>query len=228
MAEFRKWGGVAALIEAAAYIFGFGMAIAVLVPAGYEPVDFEAGEAVAFLAENQTAVYVWTFVIFIVAGVFMVPLSLALHERLKAASRPLILTATAFGLMWATLIVASGMLIIIDLGVIVDLFGKNPTQAETVWLSLNAVEEALGGGIELPGGLWVLLLSWAASRTGGLPKMLNYLGLLVGIAGILTVVPPLADVLTSVFGLGFIVWFTWVGVVMLREGRANASEPQAT
>jgi hypothetical protein len=36
-------------------------------------------------------------------------------------------------------------------------------------------------------------------------------------AGILTVVPALADVFTSVFGLGFIVWFTWAGIVMLRS-----------
>lgn len=221
MGEFRKWGGISALIEAAAYIFGFGVVLAVLVPAGYEPVNFDPGEAVAFLAENQTAMYVWTFVIFIVAGVFMVPLSLALHERLKAGSGALMQTATAFGLMWATLIVASGMLIIIDLGVIGDLFAKDPGQAETVWLSLNAVEEALGGGIELPGGMWVLLLSWAALRSGGLPKVLNYLGALVGVAGILTVFPVLADVLTSAFGLGFIVWFAWAGIVMLRDHRAE-------
>ena len=223
MSEFRKWGGISALVEAAAYIFGFGMVLAVLVPAGYEPVDFDPGEAVAFLAENQAAMYIWTFVIFIVAGVFMVPLSLALHGRLKAGSRALMQIATAFGLMWATLIVASGMLIIIDLGVIGDLFAKDPAQAETVWLSLNAVEEALGGGIELPGGMWVLLLSWAALRSGGLPKALSYLGVLVGIAGILTVVPGLADVLTSAFGLGFIVWFAWAGIVMLRDHQSDVA-----
>lgn len=223
VAEFRKWGGVSALVEAAAYIFGFGMALAVLVPAGYEPVDFAPGEAVAFRADNQTALYVWTFVIFIVAGVFMVPLALALHERLKTGSHALMQVATAFGLMWATLIIASGMLIIVELGVIADLFGKDPAQAETVWLSLSAVEEALGGGIELPGGMWVLLLSWAALRSGGLPKGLNYLGGLVGIAGILTVLPMLAEALTSAFGLGFIVWFLWAGVVMVRDDRAEAA-----
>ena len=223
MSEFRKWGGISALVEAVAYIFGFGMVLAVLIPAGYEPVDFDPGEAVAFLAENQTALYVWTFVIFIVAGVFMVPLALALHDRLKAGSRALMRTATAFGLMWATLIVASGMLIITDLGVISDLLAKNPGQAETVWLSLNAVEEALSGGIELPGGMWVLLLSCAALRSGGLPKVLNYLGVLVGIAGILTVLPFLADALTSAFGLGFIVWFAWTGIVMLRDPRIEAA-----
>ena len=41
-------------------------------------------------------------------------------------------------------------------------------------------------------------------------------------AGILTVVPALADVLTSVFGLGFIVWFAWVGIVTLRSDPAAA------
>ena len=47
--------------------------------------------------------YVWTFVIFIVAGIVMVPLTLALHDRLKTDSRALMQTSTAFGLMCATL-----------------------------------------------------------------------------------------------------------------------------
>jgi len=224
MDSFRKIGGVSALVEAAAYVFGFGMALAVLVPAGYEAAGFDPAEAVIFLRENQTAMFIWTVVIYLVAGVFMVPLSLALHDRLKKGARALMQVATAFGLMWATLIVASGMLIIIDLGVIVDLVDKDPGQAETVWLALNAVEEALGGGIELPGGMWVLLLSVAALRTGGLPRVLNYLGVLVGIAGILTVIPASAEVLTSVFGIGFIVWFAWAGIVMLRSDPSASGE----
>lgn len=85
------------------------------------------------------------------------------------------------------------------------------------------MEEALGGGIEIPGGMWVLLASWAALRSGELPRLLDYLGLLVGIAGILTVLPMLADALTSVFGLGLIVWFTWAGIVMLRDARTAAA-----
>ena len=46
--------------------------------------------------------------------------------------------------------------------------------------------------------------------------MLNYLGVLVGLAGILTVVPAFA-VLMDVFGLSQIVLFAWLGVVMLRD-----------
>jgi prepilin signal peptidase PulO-like enzyme (type II secretory pathway) len=87
-----------------------------------------------------------------------------------------------------------------------------------LWLAISTVQEALGGGNEIVGGLWVLLLSWAALRTDKLQKVLNYLGVLVGLAGILTVAPNF-DVLMDVFGLGQIVWFAWLGIFMLREDR---------
>ena len=62
-------------------------------------------------------------------------------------------------------------------------------------------DDGLGGGNEIVGGLWVLLVSWAALRAGGLPRALNYLGLVIGVAGILTVVPALGE-LGAIFGLG--------------------------
>ena len=60
--------------------------------------------------------------------------------------------------------------------------------------------------------------SWAALRAGGLPRALNYLGMVLGASGLLTVVPVL-EVLGAVFGLGLIVWFAWLGIVMLRGSR---------
>ena len=99
---------------------------------------------------------------------------------------------------------------------VVGLFSENQDQAVALWLAIITVQEALGGGNEIVGGLWVLLLSWAALRAGKLPKVLNYFGVLVGLAGILTVVPEF-DVLMDVFGLFQIVWFAWPGIVMLRE-----------
>ncbi len=222
MRDSQKVGGVAALIEAAAFVVGFAMAATVL--AAYTMGNPDPGESVAFLADNQTIMYVWTLIIYVVFGVFLVVLSLALHERLKAGSPATARTATAFGLIWAGLVIASGMLIINDLGVVADLYGSDPAQAESVWLALNSVEEALGGAIELPGGLWVLLLSWAALRAGGLPRALSYLGMVIGVAGILTVVPAL-EALTAVFGLGLIVWFAWLGIVMLRGSAQPSIHP---
>ena len=125
-------------------------------------------------------------------------------------------TATAFGLIWAGLVIASGMIANIGHSAVIGLFSDNQDQAVSLWLAISAVQDALGGGNEIVGGLWVLLLSWAALKGSSLPKALNYLGVLVGLAGILTVVPAFTA-LTDVFGLSQIVWFAWLGIVMLRE-----------
>ena len=218
MNNLQKMGGIDALINAAAYVVGIGLALTVLAPV----LDSEPDQYVAFLADNQTLMFVWHLIIYLVAGVFMVPLVLALHERLKDGSPAMMQVATAFGLIWAGLVIASGMLLVHNAGVVADIYGKDPAQATVVWLALSAVEDALGGAIELPGGLWVLLASWVALRAGGLPKALNYLGLVIGVAGIITVVPALYEAGT-VFGLGFIIWFAWVGIVLVRSSSSAAA-----
>jgi hypothetical protein len=129
-------------------------------------------------------------------------------------------TATAFGLIWGGLVFASGMVFNVGLGTVVDLYGSDPAQAAPVWLAIAAVQGGLGGGNEIVGGLWVLLVSWAALRAGGLPRALNFYGVVIGVAGLFSIVPAL-EVLGVIFGLGSIVWFAWVGIVMLR-GRPSA------
>ena len=210
--DLQKLGGISALIEAALYVTGFALFLTVLDASGYEG----HVQQVAFLADNQVASYIANLLIYVVFGVVLVVLVLALHARLKNGSPAIIQTATAFGLIWAGLVIASGMIANIGNSTVVGLFSENQDQAVSLWLAIITVQEALGGGNEIVGGLWVLLLSWAALRAGKLPKALNYLGVLVGLAGILTVVPAF-DVLMDVFGLGQIVWFAWLGIVMLRE-----------
>jgi hypothetical protein len=153
-------------------------------------------------------------------------LALALHERLKAKAPAIMQTATAFGLIWAGLVIAAGMIFIIGMDTVVKLYGQDPAQAATVWAAIDPVFEGLGGGVELVGGVWVLLVSWAALRTGGLSRALNYLGVVVGVAGILTVVPALGEIGAMIFGLGQIGWFLWLGIVMLR-GNAGAAAQKA-
>jgi Domain of unknown function (DUF4386) len=212
MNTLQKLGGMAALVNAVAYLVGFGLALTLLAPVMNAATP---DQYLAFLADHQTLLVAWYLLIYLVAGVFMVPLSLALHARLQVNAPVLMQNATAFGLIWATTIIISGMIQVNDVGVLADLYAQDPTQAATVWLALSAVERGIGGVIELPGGLWVLLVSWAALRSSGLPKLLNYLGLAIGVAGIVTVVPALGAGGT-VFGLGFIVWFVWAGIVMVR------------
>jgi len=216
LSNLTLMGGIAALVNGFAYIVGIGLVFSYLSPI----MDAETEEYVKFIADHQTLMWIWHLLIYLIAGVTMVPLALALHERLKHGSPALMLIATAFGLIWVVTIISSGMIIINDLGIIADLHGKDPERAVTVWLSLSAVEEGLGGAIELPGGLWILLASWAALRSGSLPKALNVTGLVIGTAGVLTVVPQLYSG-GYVFGIGAIAWFIGVGIVLLRDGRRN-------
>ena len=143
------------------------LAFTILAP--YATGNLDPGETVAFLADNQAIMYIWNLIIYVVFGVFLVVLALALYKKLKAGSRAMVQTATAFGLIWAGLVIASGMVFNIGSGTVVDLYGIDPAQAAAVWLAIACVLGGLGGGNEIVGGLWILLVSWAALRAGGLP-----------------------------------------------------------
>jgi K+ transporter len=72
------------------------------------------------------------------------------------------------------------------------------------------------------GGLWVLLISWVALQAGKLSRVLNYLGIVIAVAGIMSALPGLGEV-GLIFGLVQIVWFIWLGVVMLRSSTSAAA-----
>lgn len=50
------------------------------------------------------------------------------------------------------------------------------------WLAIETVFRGRGGGGEVVGGMWVLLLIWAALRSGALPRALSLPGLVVALA----------------------------------------------
>lgn len=213
MNSLQKIGGVAALIHSAAYLVGIGLYLAVLGPI----IDATPTQYVALLANYQTTMYVWILIAYVVAGFCLVAVALALHERLKAGSPAVMQIATALGLIWAGLIIGSGNLMIHGFDQVANLYAKSPAQAETVWLALKIVEDGIVSANELIGGVWVLLVSWSALQTATLNKALNFLGVSIGVAGILTLIPALAEITQVIFGLSMIVWFAWAGILFLRN-----------
>lgn len=210
MNNLQKVGGVAALLEAFIYVSAFVFFYAA---SDSPPLEADIAQKLAFLKENQIVLTVVNLIMYVVFGVFLAVLVVALHERLKDNAKALSQVAAIFGFLWVGLIIASGMIANIGLGNVIELSIKEPEQARSVWLAVNTIVEGLGGGNEVVGGLWVLLLSIASIKANTLSKKLNYLGLFVGLAGILTVYP--AEILTEIFGLSQIVWFSWLGIVML-------------
>ena len=217
MKNLQKLGGLSALFEGISFIIGIALLVTVISTANYGSLDIDPIQNVVFLVENQTVLYAWNFIIYVAFGVFLVVLSVALYERLKAETPALAAVGAAFGLIWSGLVIASGMVANIGAGIVIDLYAINPEQAASTWLSLTFVTDGLGGGNEIVGGIWVALVSWAALQSRKLPKYLNYLGLVIGTAGILTTIPILGE-LGAVFGIGLIVWFFWAGIAMLRDG----------
>lgn len=207
-------GGIAALIEALTFLVGIAMAVTVL--ADYATGELTPTESVAFLADHRGAVFAWHAVTLILFSVALVPLTLALHDRLRRAQPSLARVAAVFGCIWAGLIAATGMISNVGTGAVVDLAADDTRGAASLWSALDAVTNGLGGGNEVVGGVWVLLLSVAGLRSGLLPTWLNVVGLLSAAAGLVTVVPGLEEV-GIVFGLGLIVWFVGVGVSLLRR-----------
>ena len=223
MKSVQKIGGIAALYEAAAYIVGMvGFLAVVNVSSVADPV-----QQVALMADNLSFLYTLHLLVYVVWGIFMVVLALALYERLKAGSPAIAQTATVFGMFWGCVIIIAGMIHNVGMQTVVELYGKDPTQAGTVWLTIHSVFAGLGGANEVIGGIWILLLSWAALRTGALSKVLNYLGVVVGVAGIISIVPALAEMFIAIFALGQIVWFIWLGIVMLRSSKSAAVQKPA-
>ena len=214
MRTLQKAGGIAALIESGTFIFGFALLATVLGPLFQG--DLDGTETVRFLAAHETLYYVWNLVIYVLFGAMLVVLSLSLQERLKEPSRALMPIATAFGLIWAGLVIASGMVANVGAATVIEIAARDPAEAATVWAAVDTVSDGLGGGNEIVGGIWVSLVSLVGLQGGRLPRFLNYVGLLSGVAGIVTVVPALTD-LGAVFGVGLIVWFIWAGITLLRS-----------
>ena len=213
----QKVGGLAALYLAAAFVAAMPyFLVFVKYPSVVDPV-----KKVTLLVGNHDSMRVMYLITYVIFGIVLAVLALALCARLRDGAPTLTQAATAVGLIWAFVLVASGMIFNAGVTAVVDLHGADPAQAVAAWQAIEPVAQGLGGsGGELLGGLWVLLVSAAALRTGGLPKALNWLGVAIGTAGLLSVVPVLKD-LGLAFGLLQIAWFVWLGIVMLRTKSAG-------
>ena len=221
-ARQQRAGGVAALYIAAAYLVAMPY---FLIVSDYKNL-VDPAQKVTSLVANQNSMYVMYLVSYVVVGIVLAALALALWKRL-AGSPNIAAVGGAVGLIWACMLVASGLVFNFGAAAVVELYDKSPAQAVSAWQAIEPVADALSSGQgELLGGLWVLLVSVAALRTGSLPKALNWLGILIGIAGIASVVPPLLDAI-YVFGLLEIVWLIWLGVVMLRTRASEESQRQS-
>ena len=222
MKYLQKLAGISAIFEALIYIVAFTYFAAFW----SFPSAGSSTEKMTYLAENQPIFSTIYFLMYVVFGVLLAVLVIGLHEKLKHTKNPAIAIGSLFGAIWVGLVIASGMISNIGLAYAIDLMDASPEKAFDVWAIVSLIAESLGGGNELVGGLWVLLVSVTALQARVFSQTLNYLGLLVGVAGIATIYPD--DTLTEIFGVTQIGWFIWLGICLLKQENANkSSQPTA-
>ncbi len=206
-------GGIAALYLAVAYLLAMPFFLLL--------VDYQSAVGptakVASLVANHGPMQVMVLMSYVVFGIALSVLALALYERLKPAAPALLQIATAVGLIWAVMLIASGLVFNAGMGAVVTLYPANPAQAASMWQAIEPVSDGLSSSNgEMLGGLWVLLVSISALRVGRFSRALGWFGVVVGAIGLASAIPPLADV-AILFGLTQIGWFVWLGSSMLRQ-----------
>jgi hypothetical protein len=208
----QKAGAIAALYIAFAYLAAIPyFLVLVNYPGVVDPV-----QKVILLRDNYLSMYLMHLFSFEFVALALIIVTLALYQRLKERAPSTAPVAAVVGLIWACLLLASVMVFNYGMGAVVRLYATDPSQAVSAWQVIEPIAGALGGtGGQILGAVWFLLLSGAALRTKVLPTALNWLGVGIGTAGILSLVPGLSGP-DAVFGLLQIVWFFWLGIVMFR------------
>lgn len=208
----QKLGGFCSISLGLIYVIAFIVYGGIL---EYPKADATEIERLNFLSDNYVMLSTMNLISYVLFGISLAVVVVSLHQKIKDYVPNLSILASVFGIIWVGIVIASGMIANIGLNSVIEIGIEEPLKAISIWTSVGIVSEGLGGGNEIVGGVWVLLLSIAAFKYSFFSKPLNYLGLLVALAGLLTILP--FDVFKEIFGISQIVWFIWIGISMIRK-----------
>jgi len=213
MKGLQKIGGVAALIQGILFIvfplFHFAILPSLGLAATTGP-NILADPAKVLPAASQSPLVTIFGLLDVPVAACLLLIVLALHERLQSDSPNMIRIATGSGLVGTVLFLAVGMGRFAGISQLSALYPQDQASVATAYLAASTVVEGLNSAAVFAYGWWVLLASWAGLKTGRLPKLLSYLGLLLGLTGIITFLFPVPPILG-------IIWFLWLGAVLLRN-----------
>lgn len=202
-------GGLAAIIEGLCYI-GSLLLFLVAMPAMGWQMDYwdEPSKAVPFVRAHQTF-FILGGLFYTVAALVVLPVVVAVHERLRPLSPTLMAAASALGVMGTAMLLLNALVQYAEFRALGTLSITVAQQAQAYgsvayYATIQAASVCLG--------IWVLLLSWVGIQRGAMPRWLGYFGLLVGVADVAVLFfPPPAQLLG-------IPWFIALGIVLLRGG----------
>ena len=187
-----------------------------------QPEQADPLQKIQYLAQHHLLVAMGYATGYLVFGFLLAVMVIALPHQLPKPKSALVQIASLFGKVWVVLMMASGMIALVGLNRSISLTDIDPTLAITLFHLTGLMTDALGGGIELVGGLWILLFSIAGLKQQPKRAKLHWLGLFTGSFAVLTVFHTL-PYLKEAFGLSQLVWQLWFGIVLLSKLQAETS-----
>ena len=192
---------------AVAYITGILIFIVVL----KYPQITEDLDKVKLLVEMKSMMFVSNLIMYVVFGPVLILFILFLVSLLDNRQTVLVKFSAIIGYIWAGSLTASGMIANGAIEPITRHFSDNPEQAVYLWQMLDTVSLSIGNGNgEILGGLMTLGFGIAIMQNEHLSRGLGAFGIIVGFIGILSLIPPLAD-LAVIFGILQLGWFVLTG-----------------
>ncbi|MFC3853220.1 hypothetical protein ACFOSD_10285 [Salinispirillum marinum] len=180
------------------------------------PAEANTTEKIAYLIENKgllNLTYVLGYVLFSCLLCFCVNVIGGLYQQVSPTAMAM---ATLFGYFWGVILLCAGMIGISSHELLASYSNSNPAAAEVIYYARILLTESLGGGIEFVGGVWLLLLGAVSWRHSLLSKPLCTFTLVKGAIGAATLFSA-EPVLRDLFGITGIIWFLWMGLVMIKK-----------
>ena len=210
----QKIGSIVALLLGLFYAAFLALFLFVLPSLGFDPSMFRDPPRFVAFVNAHYGLYYSASLIAVLLTPTIVVLVRALDERMRAtsASPSLVGIATTFGYIGATILFLNELFQYTSM----TTFASAPP-AFSAGVQTSVTFDMTNLGYFLALGVWILLLSIAAIRDGGLPRGLAYFGILVALGDWLALFGlPLGALLMTI-------WFLAVGFV-LWTGGASSSE----
>ncbi|MEZ4195645.1 MAG: hypothetical protein R3B53_04650 [Candidatus Paceibacterota bacterium] len=201
MLFFKKIATISAAYGGFSYIAGIFVYLQLL---QYDSAT-SASEQIDIIGNNPVLVHITTLHIYIIFSFGIILLATYLYLRLKEKQPILGLLSLITGVIWATILIASGF---ISMGLTTLLMnGTAASELVFAWQAIDIISNALGGGNELMGGVFTGLLSLAMYKARFSSMVTNILGALVFIGGTISALPYLTDIGIGIFVISQILWF---------------------
>lgn len=180
------------------------------------PIEATTAQNIAYLIENKglfNLSYILGYIAFACLLCFCVYVTSCLYQQ---ASKTTMAMASLFGYFWVVVLLCTGMIGISANELLASQNLTHPATAEVIFHTRNLMTESLGGGIEFIGGVWLLLLALASLRHKLLSTPLTLFTLVKGAIGVVTLFCT-DSLLREMFGVTGIIWFIWMGIVLLKK-----------